>query len=774
MKKDITIYNSMNSTTLYIICILILSPFLLLGNGNPTPISNCLSFVFIPSNYNGSAISCSDASDGSLAISAFGGAAPYSYQWNDGYTGPIKNNLPPGNYSVTVMDVNGCSLSSSINLQAPAPLTANASVISNYNGSSVSCINADDGIATVSASGGVFPFEYDWDNGNKFPSADDLDCGVHTVTVTDANGCSAIASVNLICPPALNVSVNITSDHNGFQVSCPEALDGAALVVPQSGIAPFQYEWSSGETTAQANNLTAGNNGVTVTDALGCSIVSFINLTAPNEMQTFISVLSDFDGEAVSCHDATDGSAIVNIFGGNSPFTYSWDNGETTQIANQLSAGNHTVSITNESGCMVTTSVELSAYEISIEPNIPTNFNGASISCHGASDGSIQMNVMAGASSPPAVNYAWNNGATTALLENVSAGTYTLTVTSNFGCSATAEATITEPNPLEALVDIESDHNGYHVSINGNNDGSASIVAAGGVAPYNFVWENGLTGNENNSLNGGAQNVSITDANNCLTVLEISLTQPEVLEVATDVESDYHGEEITCFGNDDGSAIALPSGGVAPYTYQWSNNTDTEIATDLEAGTHQVTITDANGATALSEITLYEPAPITMTLSSTPSNNPPNGTAKIEAQGGTPPYRYNWNDPFQRESQEVDQLSPGWYRVTVTDANGCKEMDQIEVLQSNEISCIKEHITITPNGDGKNDLLNLACIHPFQNEIEIFDRWGNAIFKALDYDGTWNMRKDGQDIPTGGYFYILSVSLPDGKITKKGSLTIIR
>ena len=491
-------------------------------------------------------------------------------------------------------------------------------------------------------------------------------------------------------------------------------------------------------------------------------------------MQTFPSILSDYDGFGVSCNNATDGKASINVFGGNSPHTFAWDNGETTQVASQLSAGTHEVTITDLSGCIVIETVELSSYEIIIEPIIPANFNGASISCNGFSDGNIQMNVIAGASSPPDVSYEWNTGGTETSLENISAGTYTLTVTSPFGCTATAEATIHDPSPVNALTTIESDYNGYHVSINGNNNGYASVVAAGGIEPYSFVWENGLTGNENNSLNAGIQTVSATDANGCLTVIEFTLTQPDVLEVATDVESDYHGSDITCSDNDDGSAIAIPTGGVAPYTYQWSNNTDTEITNDLEAGTHQVTITDINGATAISEITLYEPDPISTTVTGTSSTNPPNGTAKIEAQGGTPPYRYTWNDPFLRESQEINLLEPGWYRVTVTDANGCESMDQVEIKQSNEIDCVNENLTITPNGDGKNDLLNLPCIHPFQNEIEIFDRWGNIIFTALDYDGTWNIRKDGQDIPTGGYFYIISVVLPDGKRTMKGSLTIIR
>ena len=780
MNNTTTINYSMNNIFLNI-AFLVLSPLFLLGHtslelsnkASNTEI-NCLSFVFVPSNYNGSAISCSDASDGSLTINAFGGSAPYTYQWNDGFTGFEKNNLSPGYYSVTVSDANGCSLSSAISLQAPSPLVANAFVVSNYNGSSVSCINATDGIATVSANGGVFPFEYEWDNGNKFANADDLDCGVHTVTVTDANGCSTIASTNLICPPSLNINVNATSDYDGFNVSCPTSDDGIAIANPQSGIAPFQYEWSSGETTNQANNLIAGINGVTVTDALGCSITSFIDLSAPNEMQTFTSVLSDYDGAAVSCVSATDGEVAVSVFGGSTPYTYAWDNGETGQTATQLSAGSHTVTITNASGCYVVESFELDAYEIFIEPIIPATYNGASISCNGASDGNIQMNVVAGASSPPAVNYEWNTGTTSSLLENIGIGTYTLTVTSNFGCSASAEATITEPIQINALATISSDHNGYHVSINGYNDGSASIVAVGGIQPYNFTWENGLTGNENNSLVGGLQNVSVTDANGCLEVIQINLNQPNILQVATDVEIDYNGSDISCIGEDDGSAIALPSGGVAPYTYLWSDNSDEEIITDLAAGTHQVTVTDANGATAISEITIEAPEPLATIITGTASSNPPDGTATIEVSGGTPPYRYRWNDPFQRESKEVNLLEAGWYRVTVTDANDCEIMDQIEIEQSNEINCITENITITPNGDGKNDLLNLACIHNLQNEIEIFDRWGNVIFTARDYDGSWNMRKDGQEIPTGGYYYILSVVLPDGKKTMKGSLTILR
>lgn len=127
-----------------------------------------------------------------------------------------------------------------------------------------------------------------------------------------------------------------------------------------------------------------------------------------------------------------------------------------------------------------------------------------------------------------------------------------------------------------------------------------------------------------------------------------------------------------------------------------------------------------------------------------------------------------------RPTQMGNLLASGWYRVTATDANGCQEEAQIEVEKSLEILCVKKNIVITPNGDGRNDFLSLNCIHPFNNDVEIYDRWGNLVFKAIDYDGSWTGLKRNKQVPDGGYFYIIRVSLPTGKRTFKGSLTIIR
>lgn len=740
-------------------------------NTSPSPkySNNCLSFVFIPSDHNGQTISCPGAIDGSLSVDAFGGTEPYNYEWEDGTFGLQRNNLTAGTYSVTVTDFSGCSLSSSITFQDPSPLN-----ITQYIINPISCTNSSDGVLSAGATGGAPPYSFEWGNGDDGSTSENLTCGVYSITVADANGCSKTAIFGLQCPPVMEVNLSTTSNFNGFNLTCPESEDGAAMAVIQNGNSPYSYEWSSGATDISASNLTAGINSLIVTDNNGCSVTAFVELTAPISMELTPNVLSDYEGFAVSCNNTTDGIAWVAVDYGNAPYSFLWQNGETEPQAIALNAGENNVTVTDATGCIVKTLVDLNVYEISISNEIVSDYNGSAISCHDASDGAIQANVVAGTASPPNVTYAWNTGNENALLENIPAGTYSLTITSAFGCTATAESTIDTPTTIQGLTMATSDYNGFNISINGSDDGIAEVTPSGGIAPYTVLWENGETNFENESLTAGIQNVSITDANGCITQASIELNQPTVLEGYADVFSDYNGQDITCIGSEDGKAIAFGIGAVPPYTYAWSNNTFSDNTDQLEAGTHKVTVTDANGATFSTEVTLYEPDPIELELQSTAASNPGDGTVTVVARGGTAPFEFVWNDSQARSGEALDLLESGWYRVTATDANGCQEEAIIEVEKSLEILCIKKNIVITPNGDGRNDFLTLNCIHPFNNDVEIYDRWGNLVFKAIDYDGSWYGLKKNKQVPDGGYYYIVRVALPTGKRTFKGSLTIIR
>ena len=731
--------------------------------------TNCISFVFIPSNYNGQTISCPNGNDGTLSVNAFGGVPPYSYLWDDGSTSFHRNNLGAGTYSVTVTDFNGCSLNSSLSLQAPSAITISKTIV---NG--VKCINSSDAILSVSAAGGTPPYAYSWDTGHQSPVADAISCGLHTVSVTDANGCMTSTLFGLECPNIMQVDITPTSDYGGFNVSCPESEDGAVSTSIQFGQEPYYYQWSSGASTANPSNLKGGINSLTVTDSYGCSVVSFTDLSIPSTMEAHPSITSNYEGYGVSCENAEDGEALLEIINGTAPYSYNWENGGSQALGTNLPAGSTGVTVTDINGCSVETSVELTAYEITIVPEIISNLNGSPISCKGASDGVLQMNVTAGASSPPNVTYLWNNNHDEPLLENVPAGTYALTVTSAFGCTASAISTIEEPTSVEVSTTVISDYNGFNISIHGSNNGIAEVLPSGGIEPYSVAWENGISTLTNSQLSAGIQNVTITDVNGCTIETQITLTEPSPLEGFADILSDFNGQNISCFDGDDGEATAFASGAVPPYTYNWSNNTSGESTQQLGKGTHQVTITDQNGASIVSEITISEPEPITLEMKSTPTSNPPNGTASAIASGGTAPFTFRWNDPYERSGEAVDFLAEGWYRVTVTDANGCTSQDQVEVKQSNELDCIKENMTITPNDDGKNDFLSLGCIHPFNNDVEIYDRYGNLIFQTVNYDGTWSGLNQGKKVPEGGYFYIIQVALPTGKRSFKGSLTIIR
>lgn len=736
----------------------------------PIELSNaCLSFVFIPSDYNGQTISCHNIADGSLTISAFNGTPPYSYIWDDGSQNVQRTNLGPGTYSVTVSDDNGCILNSSITLNAPSALQVNQTSFTE-----VSCINSSDGSLVAIASGGTPPYSFNWSNGSQSPIAQNLSCGNYVLTVTDANGCETLKAFELSCPDLMEVDMIASSNYGGFNVTCPESTDGVAIAIASMGTPPYTFEWSNGSTGASAANLPGGINTVTVTDSKGCQIIDFVELSVPTPMQVTPIIQSNYDGFGVSCIAASDGQVLLNVTEGTPPYAYTWDNGETNQLATSLSAGLNKVTITDANGCTVQSSVGLDVYTISVSPEILSDYNGFPISCNGGNDGIIRMNVTAGVSSPPDVSYVWSNGDDDATAENLSVGTYTLTVTSPYGCSAVAQQSLDEPTPISATAEATSDYNGFNISIKGLNNGSAEVSASGGISPYSILWENGETGLQNLNLTAGTQNIGVTDANGCQTEISVELTEPTFLNGYAGVISDYHGQDISCPDEEDGRAIALGSGAVPPYTYKWSNNITTDSINDLEEGIYGVTITDANGATFETEVELFDPSPIELQISSTPSTNPPDGTARVIASGGTLPYSYSWDDPFLRSDAEINQLPPGWYRVTVTDANGCKEEEQIEVGQSFEIPCIPENMIITPNGDGKNDQLNLSCIHTFNNEIEIYDRWGNQIFGAIDYEGDWEELQNNAKVPDGGYFYIIRVGLPTGKRTFKGSLTIIR
>src|SRR5690606_10189417 len=274
----------------------------------------------------------------------------------------------------------------------------------------------------------------------------------------------------------------------------------------------------------------------------------------------------------------------------------------TTNEATNLAAGTYEVTVTDANGCIIKQSFTITE---------PTALNStpshADVLCHGESTGSATA-VISGGVAP--YTYAWNKGITSTTNEatNLSAGTYEVTVTDANGCIITESFTIIEPSVLNSIPSQ------VDVLCHGESTGSATAVISVGVAPYTYVWNNGVTSttNEATNLPAGTYEVTVTDANGCIITESFTITEPSALN---SIPSQVN---VLCHGELTGSATAVISGGVAPYTYVWNNGitSTTNEATNLAAGTYEVTVTDANGCIIKQGFTITEPS----ALNSTPSH----------------------------------------------------------------------------------------------------------------------------------------------------------
>ncbi len=431
-------------------------------------------------------VSCTGGGDGSATATGTNGTAPYTYAWDNGDNTATTNGLAAGNYTVTISDANGCSTEDMVTITEPTALTSSAG-----NTTDVSCNGGNDGSASATGSGGTSPYVYAWSNGETSATAIALTAGINLVTITDANGCSTTDMVMIAEPTALTSSAGNTTD-----VSCNGGNDGSATAIVSGGTSPYVYAWSNGETSATAIALAAGPSLVTVTDANGCSTTDMAMIAEPMAITTSIGNVLD-----ASCNGNSDGVATATASGGTSPYTYSWDNGETTALAVALTAGNHTVTTTDANGCATVAMTSIG------EPTtVAVSISTTNVSCNGSNDGSATAN---GSGGVLPYSYTWSNGADVSTASGLAAGSYSVTIIDVNGCSTMSMTTISEPTSVigSAVVTDES--------VDGLDDGAIDLSPSGGTAPYTFDWDNGATTEDLTDLPDDTYCVVITDANTC-------------------------------------------------------------------------------------------------------------------------------------------------------------------------------------------------------------------------------------------------------------------
>ena len=591
-------------------------------------------------------LNCANFCDASVTALVSGGVAPYTYQWNTGSTGPVLPNVPVGTYTVTITDGNGCQIVESATVTAPPPLTVDVA------STNPDCGTGQTGSATATGMGGVPPYTYLWSTGANTQTLNNLAPGTYTVSVTDQNGCVTTEAVTILAAGDLSLSVSTTgsadcdgptgtatvsvtggtapfsyvfseginngsataqflpagtfsvtvTDANGceamtdFTVGGLGGLDiaidatpaacgqggGTAGVMILSGTGPFTYEWSTGATTPVITGLPGGVYSVTVLDANGCD--DSATVTIDDGANIMVSGMS-FDA---SCGNGADGSIALTVMGGATPYQYAWSNGASgTNILSGLTAGSYSVTVTDANGCVTTESFSVG------EPALITvlvNTNGAGCT---TATGSATVTASGGTG---AFTYTFSGGTANGTnVTGLAAGNYTVSVTDQNNCVATANFTIDadDSNLMATVTTTDTGCTGA--------TGSASVSVSGANGALTYLWSTGATAPVVSNLAAGSYSVTVTDGQGCTAVATGTVaagSNTVSVSVMVDAATD------ACADAPTGQLTATAAGGTAPYTYVWSDGTTDATLSGLTAGTYSVTVTDAQGCTATTTTTL--------------------------------------------------------------------------------------------------------------------------------------------------------------------------
>ena len=595
-------------------------------------------------------VQCFGQNTGSIDISVFGGAFPYTYAWTLNNGNQIAStqdlfNITAGVYNLTITDFNGCSIINSFAITQPS----SAAVISS-NVQPVFCFGDSTGWINATVIGGALPYSFTWSNGVNAEDLYNIPAGTYVLSVTDNIGCVTTASILVAQPNAPLFSNAMVSNQSCFGVI--DASIDANLI---GGTAPYYISWSTGETTPLIDTLVIGQYDLHVVDSLGCVLDSTFFITQPNPLLIPGTVVN------VACHG--DSSAYITALpnGGTAPYAYSWSNGQSNQVDTLLPAGSYVVTVTDFNGC-----VDSALFDVN-QPAGPIALStiATNVGCFGASSGIIDLSVAGGT---PGYTYVWSNNALTQDIQNLPIGTYIATVTDANGCVDSIQVTLTQPTaPLMAMPNITN------APCFGQNGGSIDLNVAGGTTPYSYFWNTGDTLQDLVGVAAGQYTVVVSDSNNCATTLIINITQPQ-----SPINVTLTSTQPSCFGYSDGALFAVINGGIAPYTYLWNTGDTTPSITNLTAQQYLLTVTDANGCSVQNTIGLTQPDSL-VALFNIPDNF---GCAPFQAQlinqsiGQYTNVLWtfgNGNVVFSPDTAYISFNQLGCFDVTLTltSANGC-------------------------------------------------------------------------------------------------------
>jgi hypothetical protein len=622
-------------------------------------------------------ITCHGDVNGIATSAVSGGLSPYTYSWTGGGNNATATGLSVGTYTLNVTDKNGCTSSISVTITQPTALSTALNSSTN-----ITCHGDNNGVISSTVSGGTSPYTYSWTGGATTPDISGLSAGTYNLNVTDKNGCTGSISVTITQPTSLSAALS-----NSTNITCHGDNNGSAVSTVSGGTSPYTYTWTGGAgNNATASNLAPGTYTLSVKDNNGCTNSVVVTITQPPTLSANLSSMAN-----VTCHGDNNGTASAAVSGGTLPYTYTWSGGAgNNATANNLAPGTYTLNVTDNNGCISSTSVTITQPANSLSTTASTTTN---VSC--STTGSVSSSVSGGTSPYTYVWSAFGGNSTTAT--GLPAGTYTISVTDNNGCTNSATTVITQPaNSVTVATNATT-----NVTCYGGNTGSASSNVSGGNPPYTYSWSGGAgTNTTANGLISGTYTLSVTDNSGCSGVGIISITQPAILTASV-----ASSTNITCYGSNSGSASPTINGGTAPYTYSWTGGAgNNATATGLTAGAYTLTVTDAcGGDIATTSVIITQPSSLNLSAIATATIScygDEDGSASSTLSGGTTPYTYSWTDGAGNNTTATG-LSAGTYTLTATDACG-GDLATVSVIITGPL----EAITVTEYSQDDNGTSN--------------------------------------------------------------------
>lgn len=689
---------------------------------------------------------CFNESNGTIDITASGGteAGTYNYSWSGAGFSAITedvNGLVTGNYCVTVTDDNACNLDSCFVVSQPDELISTATSTDAQCGS-------NDGTATVTHTGGVALYSYEWFDATDNPTGSVLDTetgiglGTYYVEVTDGSGCldTAYVSVSEITGPTIIIDTVLNASCNGFSNGLIQTT------ITNSSGNPYTTTWSHGNFADDVIGLAAGVYTITVSDDVtGCTAIQSITITEPDVL-TIPGIAADD-----ACYQGGTGAINLVPTGGTSPYYYDWDNDGTsdfddTEDLSGLLAGTYNIMVRDSNSCIAT-----NVFILNEATEIISSTNSSATSACGAADGQASVEVTDGT---PGYAYAWFLAGTSTQVGNndtlftVSSGCYDIVVTDNNGCNSLNSACVSDGGgPALNLTSAD-------VTCNGDTDGS--IISGATTPTITWTGPNGFTSSnaDISNLEPGVYTLTITDAGGCTSAIADTVNEPlpvSIIGIPTNP---------TCAGQFSGSVDITITDAVGVVSFSWTGPngfTDSnEDISGLEDGQYDVTATDANGCSTSASFNVNDPIAIILsTNSATTQCNTPTGAVSVNVSGVSAPYTYLWTnisggpDPLINNDFIATDLEQGTYQVLVTDSDGCTATKMDSVLNSNAPT-----ITVLSVNDA-------TCTGDLDGEI-LIDVTGGTLPYSFDWDNDGTGDNDDNEDLTGVGAGIYALILTDG------------